>query len=276
LIGWCDANGAVLRYCIDGDGPPDVVLLHEMGSMLENLDPLTALLRERGLCVLRQDLRGCGLSQKLQGDGTRLDDLAEDLRALIALLAPGARPVLAGCALGAAVALRAASADPALCRAVVAMSAPVPSLTGARPGGAQDDAVLAATVREQGMRTLMMSRVEQYFHVDLRSDADFFEQYRLRMATMDGASYLALTALMRGIDLGPDLDRIAVPVMLMRGSRDRLRPAEDMAAATARLGDGEHRVVDSGHFVSALAPAAAAAGIFDMLAKCAAQEGRER
>lgn len=264
---WIDAAGVALRVRRDGEGPVQVVLLHEMGSLLENWDRVVAALltAEPSLGIVRFDQRGHGLSEKLHTTPA-LGDLAADLAAVIGQAAdPSRPPLLVGCALGAAVALHLGATRPELARGILALSPPVPSMEGKRPGGESDLDAAAALIADEGMRERTLPRIERYFHADFRDDPAFFEQYCRRMMAMDGVSYIALNRLMQGMDLGPDLEAIRLPVRLVQGLRDKVRPLSDVEAAARRLANGSFGTVDSGHFMTALTPQAVADEIVAML-----------
>src|SRR5262245_15069423 len=117
---WAEVNGVSLRYELSGAGDDVLVLIHEMGGTLESFDwVLPALSQSRR--VLRYDLRGSGLSEKVRGE-TAMADLVADLAALLDRLGLGCPVMLAGCAIGAAVALCFAAAHPRRVRSLVAMA----------------------------------------------------------------------------------------------------------------------------------------------------------
>ncbi|WP_152613597.1 alpha/beta fold hydrolase, partial [Inquilinus limosus] len=80
-MSWIQANGAVLRYELSGRGGPPLVLVHEMGGTLESWDAVAPVLA-RSRQVLRYDMRGSGLSEKVRGT-LALGTLADDLAALM-------------------------------------------------------------------------------------------------------------------------------------------------------------------------------------------------
>src|SRR5690606_22275906 len=111
---------AGVRYEFSGNGNRTLVLLHEMGGALESWDHVVPLLTP--LCrVLRYDLRGSGLSQKITGS-IRLDDLVADLDGLLDHVGVTGLVMLAGCAVGAAVAVRFAARQPSRVESLLAMS----------------------------------------------------------------------------------------------------------------------------------------------------------
>ncbi len=58
---WVEVNGTVLRVTVEGEGPP-LVLVHEIGGMIESYDDIVPLLKESRK-VVRFDIRGSGLSE---------------------------------------------------------------------------------------------------------------------------------------------------------------------------------------------------------------------
>jgi 3-oxoadipate enol-lactonase len=116
---WVEVNKVNLRYQLFGRGPT-VVLLHEMSMSLESWDDVLPAIVP-GHQVLRYDLRGFGLSEKIRGTLT-IDDEVEDLRALLAALQINGKVTLIGGAVGAAVALKFAALYPERVRGVLATS----------------------------------------------------------------------------------------------------------------------------------------------------------
>ena len=98
---WLEANGGTVRCEVAGSGP-SVVLVHEMGGTLDSWDGVMPALR--AFRVLRYDLRGFGLSEKLRG-AAGIDTLADDVAALMDVIGLSKPAVLVGSALGAGVAL---------------------------------------------------------------------------------------------------------------------------------------------------------------------------
>ncbi len=116
---WIEANGASLRYDLRGNGPETVVLPHEVGGCIESWDDALPGFQRR-FRVLRYDQRGFGMSERTRT--ITIDGIVADLVALLdALRIPG--PLhLAGCAMGAAIALAFAGRYPARVGRVVVAS----------------------------------------------------------------------------------------------------------------------------------------------------------
>ena len=117
---FAQVNQTSLRYQLAGNGPRTIVLLHELGMSLESWDDIVGEL-SRDHRVLRYDLRGFGLSEKLRGAVT-IEDEVDDLRALLDHLGMTEPVTLVGGALGGAIALRFAAAQPQRVAAVMALS----------------------------------------------------------------------------------------------------------------------------------------------------------
>ena len=117
---WAEANGESLRYELSGNGPRTIVLLHEMTASLESWDAIAPVLAVHNR-VLRYDLRGFGLSERIEGSIT-LDDEVQDLRALLQVLGIGGKVTLIGAAIGGAIALLYAATYPDQVEGVVAIS----------------------------------------------------------------------------------------------------------------------------------------------------------
>jgi 3-oxoadipate enol-lactonase len=117
---WVKSNGVHLRYELTGKGPETIVLLHEMSVSLESWDYVTPELA-RDYRVLRYDLRGFGLSERIRGTMTMEAEMA-DLRGLLESLDIRGKVTLIGGAIGGAIALKFAATYPERVHAVAAIS----------------------------------------------------------------------------------------------------------------------------------------------------------
>jgi 3-oxoadipate enol-lactonase len=104
-MSFIEIGGVATRYVLQGQAAPLLVLIHEMGGSLDSWDDVVERLQENWR-VLRYDVRGAGLSEKLKGDVT-VDVLAGDLIALLDALDIQEPICLAGSAVGAAIAFAA-------------------------------------------------------------------------------------------------------------------------------------------------------------------------
>src|SRR5213594_3607276 len=116
---WIEANGASLRYELSGSGSETVVLIHEVGGLIESWDDAVGVF-QRSFRVLRYDQRGFGLSEKTRV--ITMDGIVADLAALLDALQISGPVHLAGCAMGAAIALAFAGRHPGRAGRIVAAS----------------------------------------------------------------------------------------------------------------------------------------------------------
>ena len=80
-MNYIEVNGTSLRYDLRGTSGPILVMIHEMGGMIENWDRVMPRFAQ-GFRVLRYDTRGCGLSEKVRGE-LSVELLSDDLLALL-------------------------------------------------------------------------------------------------------------------------------------------------------------------------------------------------
>src|SRR5215471_16789153 len=114
-----EVNGASLRYDLSGSGPETVVLIHEVGGCIESWDDALAGFQRR-FRVLRYDQRGFGLSEKTRV--ITMDATVADMVALLDGVGITGPVHLAGCAMGAAIALAFAGRHPGRVGRIVAAS----------------------------------------------------------------------------------------------------------------------------------------------------------
>ncbi|MDR3533924.1 MAG: alpha/beta fold hydrolase, partial [Rhodopila sp.] len=93
-MNWIEVNGTSLRYEVSGSGPTTLVLVHEMGGTLDSWDQVLPALNN-GRRVLRYDMRGSGLSEKIKGAVT-WNQMADDLAGLLDALGITGKVALAG------------------------------------------------------------------------------------------------------------------------------------------------------------------------------------
>ncbi len=258
---WIDAGGVALRYELSGQDGPLVVLLHEMGGTLESWDRVVPLL-SRDFRVLRYDMRGFGLSEKIRGTVT-VEQLADDLLGLLDTLRLTTPAALVGCAVGAAVALCFAARHPAR-TARVAVSSPA---TGIAP---ERRAALLAHIgrfEQEGLRAIEDASLASSYPPILRqADPARFVATRLRWLGNDPASFAAVYRMLATLDLTQALPRIAVPALFIGCTLDAVRPPEGVAAVASRVPGAHFVTLESGHFAAIQTPEALAAMLRPFLA----------
>lgn len=177
---WADVNGMSLRYQIEGNGPDVVVLLPSTGKSLEYYDEILPSLAAPNRTILRYDIRGVGLSQKLHGRPITMQDEVNDLKALLDHLHINGPVMFVGTAFGASIQLQFAAQYPARARGVVNISpsaqlvpppprppATTPAEPVANPGAApNNDRVYPVALRAN------QQRWERYLGIDAANDAE--------------------------------------------------------------------------------------------------------
>jgi pimeloyl-ACP methyl ester carboxylesterase len=258
MIDWADVNGVSLRYDLTGGGDRVLVLLHEMGGTLETWDAVLPMLG--GFRVLRYDMRGAGLSQKV--DAIAFDDLVEDLRQLLDALGLSRPAALAGIAVSAAVAVGFAARYPERCGRLFLMSL----ATGIPPERRAAALALAAAIKAEGPRARVEQRLDATFPARFRTDAARLRAFRGRGMANDPESYAACYAMLAGLDLVPLMRRVRCPALVLAGTEDRTRPPEMVERDAAAIPGMRFEAVDSGHVMPALTPDLVAARLKGFLA----------
>jgi 3-oxoadipate enol-lactonase len=247
-MGFIEVNGVGLRYELLGRGERTLVLIHEMGGSLESWDGVAPLLAD-GRRVLRYDTRGAGMSEKVRGS-LSIDTMVDDLAALLEALGLAGRVALAGIAVGGAIALHAAVRLPQQISAVVAGSPATGIAIDRRT------AVLARVdrIEREGMRAVVDDSMANGYPSELRTDPVRFAAFRARWLGNDPASYAAIYRMLAGMDLQPELGRIACPALVLGGSLDRVRPPALVEPVARAIPGARYQVLESGHYMAVATP----------------------
>jgi 3-oxoadipate enol-lactonase len=242
---WLEANGVMLRYQLFGRGTNTVVLLHEMGTSLEVWDAVLPSLMP-GHRILRYDLRGFGLSEKIRGEIT-LDDEVGDLRALLDGLGITDKVTLIGGAAGGAIALKFAAVYPQRIRGVVAIS-PAAYLA------AQPERAAAVGSGEHTARYSGAATVDATFPPVLRAKyPDRFERYREIEYATDPGSMAATARMIFSTGVGDVLPTIRCPVIIVATSL-YARPIESFKELADSIPGAKLEVLETGHLAALESP----------------------
>jgi len=258
---WIDTENWILNYRTDGEHGPWVVLVHEMGATLASWDAVAPLLA-RGNRVLRLDLPGAGLSEKLLRDVT-FDDMANAVAGLLDALGIDEPAVICGCSMGAAIVLAFAASHPDRTRGVVAMSPSVgtsPERRAARMPAL--DRILA-----DGMRSRPDDVARSYPPELAEADPEAFEQFRLSKLAHDPESFRFLARMVMECDLQSALAGIAAPVLGVAGELDQVRPPQATAEVIDSIPSSRTVVIRSGHYMPRQTPRLVAEAITGFLAE---------
>jgi 3-oxoadipate enol-lactonase len=252
---WIDSNGVCLRYSVSGTGARTLVLLHEMGGSLESWNGVLPLLRS-GCRILRYDARGAGLSEKIR-HSVSIDDFVMDLAGLLASLDLTAPIALAGCGIGAAIALAFAGRFADLVAGVVAMA----PATGIEADGQVRASAYADRLAARDLRALVDEGIDRTFPAEFRDDPQRFRATRGRLLANDPFSYAATYRMLASLDISAELTLITCPVLLLAGSRDRTRAPERVHALAEHLARARVAVLETGHGMPNLTPGLVASSI---------------
>jgi len=241
---WIEANGASLRYDLSGRGPETVVLIHEVGGCIESWDEAHAAFR-RQFRVLRYDQRGFGLSEKTRV--ITMDGIVADLAALLDSLQIGGPVHLAGCAMGAAIALAFAGRHPKRAARIVAAS----PATWANA----DQAVARKRIEDTergGVRAVEQASLNASYPESMRTlDRARFERFRRRWLGNDPEAMAAILRMSTNpaFDLSPDLARITASTLVIGCTHDGIRTPNMVAKIAASIPGAKYVEASSGHFM---------------------------
>ena len=248
-MNWAECNGVSLRYALEGDGPT-LALVHEMGGGLESWDGVAPGLARR-FRVLRHDGRGAGGSEKVRARFS-LDDLCDDLEALLDRLGMPAPLHLVGAAMGAAVAVLLAGRRPSRIGSLVLLN-PATEVDAARAASMRER---AARIAAEGIRATLPQTLDRSWPPEARGGSGAFERYRALYLGNDPHGLALLNEALAGVSLGGLPERIACPTLVLAGAKDAIRPPETVRAFAARVPGAVFDTLDTAHFMAAEAPAA--------------------
>jgi 3-oxoadipate enol-lactonase len=239
---WVETNGVVLRYELSGAGRTPLLLIHELGGSLEFWDPVLPAF-QRAFRVLRYDLRGFGMSEKVKT--LQLDDLLGDIVGLLDALAITEPCHVVGPALGAGIALAFAARFPARVRRL-AVSSPA---TGVPPERRAQSLQRAAAVERDGMRAAVEQSLARSYPERFRGDRQRFEQYQRRWLANDPEGFAAINRMLTEMDLTPQYSRIACPTLVIGCTYDILRPPQEVEPIARQIPGARYIETASGHFM---------------------------
>ena len=245
---WLECNGAALRYALSGTGSRTLVLIHELAGSLDSWEGLLPLL-PHDLQVLRFDMRGAGMSEKVRGK-LDLDLVCADLAALLNAVHIDRKVILAGAALGGAVAAHFAFRYPERCDRLVligpALGVPVERHAAAL--------AIADLLDEKGMRAIAGDVFPKAFPEALWRTETEKRKAEARWLGADPFGYAAAYRMLVHAQVKAELGRIGCPVLALAGRFDPFGTPEIVEAATRVIPDVRFKVVEGGHFMSVQSP----------------------
>ncbi len=246
---WIEANGASLRYDLSGSGDETVVLIHEIGGSIESWDEALPAFQTE-FRVLRYDQRGFGLSEKTRV--ITMDGIVADLLALLDALQIRGPVHLAGCAMGAAIALAFAGRLSTRVARVVAAS----PATWASANRAAGQKRIEDTERG-GLRAVEQVSLSASYPERMRVlNPVRYERFRRRWLGNDPEAMAAILRMSTNpeFDLSPDLARITAPTLVIGCAHDGIRTPEMVAKAAALIPGARYVEASSGHFMAVETP----------------------
>ena len=245
---WIEANGAALRYDVQGDGPKTIVLIHEMGGTLESWDDVVPRLASSRR-VVRYDTRGAGLSEKIRGTAD-IDTMADDLAGLLDTLGISGKVAVAGIAVGGAIAIRFASRHAARTAALIPMSPAI----GMAPERRSATLANIDAMEAKGIRPSIEAALAPSYPQALRGDAARFARTRAQRLGNDPGSSAAIYRMLVNLNLGPDLPKISCPTLVIAGRLDGLRPPSIVEPIARAIPGAQYTVLETAHFMASQTP----------------------
>lgn len=212
-------NGIHLRYETWGVGSTPLVLIHGLGSSVDDWFLQLPAFAPHYLCVV-VDLRGHGLSDKPAGRYS-VGLFAADVAALLRDLDLGPAHIL-GLSLGGMIAQQLASVQPEIVRSLVLVN----TLPGLWPPSRH---IVRLGLRRLAppWRTPDMARVAERVAAELFPDpasAVFRTQAAERIGANDPVAYRRATLAVARFWPGSTLKRIVCPALIIAGEADRVVP----------------------------------------------------
>jgi 3-oxoadipate enol-lactonase len=245
---WTEINGVGLRHELTGSGANTLVLVHEMGGTLESWDLVLPRL-EGSRAVLRYDTRGAGQSTKLRG-AANIDEMADDIAALLDTLGRSGLVTMVGCAVGGAIALHFAARYSERVRGVVALG-PATGIPEERRPAIHAH---ADRVEREGMIGVAEDELSRSYPESLRGDAARYRRFRARWLANDPGSYAAIYRMLAGLDMAAEITALRVPALFLAGTQDPLRPPAMIEPLARTVPGARFEAVESGHFMATQTP----------------------
>lgn len=259
-MNYLEVNGTALRYDLRGERGPVLVLIHEMGGMIENWDEVVPHFAGN-FRILRYDSRGCGLSEKLRGD-VSVETLSDDLLALLDALDLKEPVAIAGCALGSATAIAFAARFPHRTSAIIAMSPALDMKPEDRPSRR---AMLENVIRD-GMQAIVNGAMESGYPASLRErNPERFRAFKARWLGNDPRSFAAQYRMLIDMDITHYLRAVKCPALGIGGSLDIFRTPQYVQNVMGVIPQVEFVTIETSHHQSVETPDEIAEAILGFL-----------
>lgn len=240
---WFEVQGT--RYTIGADGleeRPTVVLLHggpgmDTGAVREQAESIAEFAQ-----VVYFDQRGNGRSDRSTEDRWTLDQWADDVRGFCDRLGIE-RPIVIGGSFGGMVAQVYAGRHPEHPAAVALMCTSMRTDPAAmidafhRVGGDGVAAVAEADLTNPSQETAEAFLEHCLPYYSTRPDVDAYLAALMRRVVRTPDTEVVFTRAMKTMDLGPYVEQIRCPVLVLGGNEDPIMPRHLMDELADTLGD---------------------------------------
>jgi len=233
---WIEVNGVVLRYQLTGNGDDVVVLLPSTGKTLEYWDELVPSLAKRNRTILRYDIRGSGLSQKLTEPVTMQQEVG-DLEALLQALKLTGKVTMIGTAFGGSIQLQYAAQYPERVRGVIVVS-PSSVLVPRKPGDPPSGPVIPPHPDDPYAVT---------YPKQLRTDPVRWSRFVGMERSNDPESKHFTDALIVSTPFADVVPKIQCPVLLVATRLYPRRTPENVEEFARSMPHAEVAIIDAGH-----------------------------
>ena len=231
------ADGAQLRYSIEGSGPVRIALTHSLAMTGEFWQPLVEQLGP-GYTVLTWDCRGHGASGKPVGPYSA-EQFGNDL-ATVFDAAGWDKAICAGASMGGTVTIAFAAAHPERVTGLGLIDTTASYGEGA-PEAWEDR---AAKARAEGLASLTAFQKTRWFSDGFReANAGLVERCVEIFCSNDIDAYQETCRMLGRADLLHTLDSVAVPTMILVGDEDYATPPAMAEAMHARIGGSTLEII---------------------------------
>jgi 3-oxoadipate enol-lactonase len=214
---------------ISGSGPP-IVLLHSLLSDKGSFDRIIGpLARDSRVIVL--DLPGFGESSPIAGG---LDEIADRVAVAVEELARGHKPIILGNGFGGFIALQVAISHPGIASRLVLADC---GAAFTEPGR-QAFRAMAAAAAEKGLGAIVETAMRRLFSVafQMQNPALMADRQAAFLRT-DAATFQTACHALARLDLRGELNRVAIPVLVLVGENDEATPPPMSVELAALLPD---------------------------------------
>lgn len=265
--GWAEINDTSLFYADRGGGGVTLVLLHELGGTADSWASVASALPGQ-YRIVRMDFRGAGRSQKVRS-ALKLDMMADDVAAVVRHLGVAGPIVVAGCALGSAVAVRYATRHPG---SVIGMAG-FNLVKGTAAERIPSVLARADQIAREGMRPLADEQLPKWCPPDLWVSQEAAIAHRGRFLANDPDSFAWTYRMLTELAVEADFARVGCPALVVAGARDPGTSPQATSAMADMFARRRFEVVESGHFMAVQSPGPVAKLLAEFVPWC--QRGGE-